>query len=201
MKEKLLLAISILFHPHILAAFWMSIVVFNGTNESKVIWVFAMVLLLPVFLFKSWNIDLEKPSMQERRKIYLVLLLVYGIYLFLLTPDQDSLFSFPLILLTISWIIGLILLYALSFWRNISWHAYGVGLNVLVVFYFAKLFALDALLLTLAAVIISALVIYARWSQKAHTRLELFIGYTLGIMVALVLNLLPISLWIHNLAA
>jgi hypothetical protein len=190
MKEKLYLFIATLFHPFLLSAIWITLIVII-TQVQPVFLSVLIVFVSPLILFLFLGFNLYKPRITQRRWMYVILMLCYTIHFLYYFNGNDFLIWFAKF--DFQWILALIFLLLLSFWKNFSWHTMGLGILTLELYQMS-----DEQWFSLAIpVVISLLVAYVRNRQKAHSWFELAGGYAIGVLSAFVVNFAQILLiWI-----
>lgn len=195
--------ISYLFHPLMLATYLFSAVIFiepmqvvpPGYNIIAqwlivlVVWLttFAIPAMSLVLLKFTGNISSLKLQNRKERLIpffYVTLFYFFTAYYFsqqmLVTNLATGIFIVTAVMILIAAIITI-------FWK-ISVHSLGMGGVIGILLIVTTIIPESSIyLISLAAIIVSGLVLSARLKLQAHTPLQVYIGFALGLIISFML--------------
>ena len=135
-----------------------------------------LILLLTMKLgaVSNFQIDIRR----QRTAPYLLTLVSYGICLYMFYEIRV-----PFLLLLLSWgvIVSLLALIIINFWWKISAHATSAGGFLAAVLLWNGLFHINSTGFVISIILLCGLIGFARLYLRAHTPMQVFAGFLLGL--------------------
>lgn len=189
--------ISIIFHP-VFIPFYLIISVFHLFsklfifNSSYLIAIFTAffiltaiipIIILSLFYYFKFIHSFYLKSKEERLLVSFSMTVFYFLtYYFMRNVYIHQQLFISIIILPVS---SLIFSLIIIFYPKISMHAYGIGSLLGVMFFYTLMYYLTPnIYLVSALLFVSGLVITARIALKAHSFLDVFIGYLSGMAIS-----------------
>lgn len=201
MENKIAFAISAIFHP-IFMPLYSIVMLFNFdfyiahilTPQAK--WtiiglLFTLTIVTPIFLIYMYQrfgiIESYRLDKREDRPLpFLTIGSLYYVAFYLLKN-----INLPAIiyLVLLSATILVLIAFVINFFWKISVHMLSVGSIVGMLISFSIAYQINILLIILIAILISGIVGWARLTMNAHTNLQVYTGFFLGLTFMLTLFL------------
>lgn len=201
MENKIAFVVSAIFHP-IFAPLYAIIMLFSFdfyvaqllTPHAK--WtiiglLFTLTIVTPVFLIYMYQkfklIESYKLDKREDRPLpFLTIGALYYIAFYLLKNINLPAIIY-LVLLSATLLV--LIAFVINFFWKISVHMLSVGSIVGLLISFSIAYQINILVYILFAILISGLVGWSRLTMKAHTNLQVYVGFLLGLIFMLTLFL------------
>ena len=197
MRDKFAQIISIVFHPLLMPTYlFLIIITFAGTllqplktasQFHLLIVIFLVTFIIPAISIGTLRLsniisDLKLENRKQRFTPFLFITCFYGVasYLFYTKVNVNSMFYE---LLAITTILILVLTIITFYWK-ISIHGAGVGglIGFVLALSYAHYTPYFSLILSIL-ILIAGLVVYARLRVNAHTPMQVYSGFILGLLL------------------
>lgn len=196
MLRKTAIAISAFTHPifmffYIFVYLFYTTDLFYGVQQIYKIWhimlyLFINSILIPLILIFFFEKDFNIEDRRRRNLPYLIMLVIYIlIYVFF----QNFLFPAIIKKFLLSIAIGIAVLFLMNSLFKISMHTTSAGASIALFLYLYSQNTSVFFLPLMATFVIAGIMGSSRLYLKVHTRIELYIGYLVGLISTLgVLN-------------
>ncbi|MBR5603392.1 MAG: hypothetical protein IKW51_04185 [Bacteroidales bacterium] len=194
--DKLAKFISVITHPALLPT-WMLLVFINSgifkisflRADISLAIVFVTTFVIPILiLFVLKKLKLIKSLTMERREerfipIFIMVLFLYSTSRFFTGVIALALYNF--------YLIANLVLCVLVFWINMYWkisfHSCGWGAFTAMLFIMSTIASNIYLSYFIASILISGLVGWARLKLKSHSESQLYVGFTVGFLIPILI--------------
>ena len=188
MKEKLYFYFAIATHPILIVPLFMMLTSLQFNLRIEGVLLFCG-FVLPLVILRLLKVDFKDPDLSERRKIYGLVSLGYFLFTVLAYLDYVPYHHFFRYWAPI-WAGLMLLMVFVNFKYKISWHAMAWGHVLSLTGAFVGVTAYEDMVIVPAffrlaiVILLSFIVMRVRYLQKAHSVLELIIGFALGLFLS-----------------
>lgn len=194
--DKLAKIISVIAHPVLLPTWMMLIFITSGIFKISflradvcMIVVFCTTFIIPILILSVLKkFKLIKSLLMEKREdrfipLFIMVLSLYVTSRFFNGVNALILYNF--------YLISNLVLCVVAFWINIYWkisfHGIGWGAFTCMLFIMSTIAAPLYLDCFIASILVSGLVGWARLKLKSHSETQLYVGFTVGFLVLLLI--------------
>ena len=194
--DKLAKIISVIAHPVLLPTWMMLIFITSGIFKISflradvcMIVVFCTTFIIPILILSVLKkFKLIKSLLMEKREdrfipLFITVLSLYVTSRFFNGVNALILYNF--------YLISNLVLCVVAFWINIYWkisfHGIGWGAFTCMLFIMSTIAAPLYLDCFIASILVSGLVGWARLKLKSHSETQLYVGFTVGFLVLLLI--------------
>ena len=194
--DKLAKIISVIAHPVLLPTWMMLIFITSGIFKISflradvcMIVVFCTTFIIPILILSVLKkFKLIKSLLMEKREdrfipLFIMVLSLYVTSRFFNGVNALILYNF--------YLISNLVLCVVAFWINIYWkisfHGIGWGAFTCMLFIMSTIAAPLYLDCFIASILVSGLVGWARLKLKSHSEPQLYVGFTVGFLVLLLI--------------